>query len=411
MPAGDALDRLGALPCNSRQNQELETIIPHHSAGISAVGKTFDRYVLAKYLALFVGLFASSLGLFAVVDGFTNLDAFQQQVQGDSTLALLTYMARNYAIRSSWLFDLIGPTVGTMSAVAVLALLVRHGEVNPLLAAGVPTYRLAIPLLAGVLIVQALLVLNKELILPKVAIHLTGHHGEDGRDAQEVEPATDHASEIHIYGRELIPATGVLRHAEFRLLPSILVKEYVRIQAEEAKYFPKRGADEPAGWRLRNPEPPFERLPLTELGREMIVPQDNGSDLFVVTDVSWDQLHNKGQRFKLLSTPELLRRVRRPAAETPLLRAQLLHVHVRFTRPVLSVLGLFLAIPLIVRRESRSQVTNIAVCMAAVASVVALTETGQYLGRAAVLEPEAATWIPLIIGGGACAWISAYVQT
>ena len=69
------------------------------------------------------------------------------------------------------------------------------------------------------------------------------------------------------------------------------------------------------------------------------------------------------------------------------------------------------SIPLIIRRESRSQVTNIAVCMAALASVVALTETGQYLGRSAILEPEAATWIPLILGGGACAWISAQVQT
>jgi lipopolysaccharide export system permease protein len=375
------------------------------------VRKTFDRYVLSKCLVLFVGLFASSVGLFAVVDGFTNLDAFQEQVQTDSTLALLTFMARNYAIRSTWLFDLIGPTLGTMSAVAVLALLVRHGEVNPLLAAGVPTYRLAVPLLAGVLIVQGLLVLNKELVLPRVAVHLTGHHGEDGRDAQEVEPARDRTSEIRISGRELIPATGVLRHAEFLLYPPVLVNDYVAVRAAEAKFFPKAGEEDPAGWQLRNPEPDFASLQLTELGREMIVLQDNGVDVFVVTDVSWDQLHNKGQRFKLLSTPELLRRIRRAAAETPLLRAQLLHAHSRFTRPLLSTIGLFLAIPLIIRRESRSQVTNIAVCMAATASVVALAETGQYLGRAAILEPEAATWIPLILGGGACAWISAHVQT
>ncbi|MCA9029063.1 MAG: hypothetical protein KDA86_28035, partial [Planctomycetaceae bacterium] len=106
------------------------------------MGKTFDRYLLNRFLFMFAGFFAASMGLYAVVDGFTNLDAFQSATHGESTSAMLTFMGRNYLYRTSWVFDLIGPTLITTSAVAVLALLIRHGELNPLLAAGVPTYRL-----------------------------------------------------------------------------------------------------------------------------------------------------------------------------------------------------------------------------------------------------------------------------
>lgn len=375
------------------------------------VGRTFDRYLLARFLFLFVGFFGASMGLFAVIDGFTNLDEFQQKAQGDGPLALLELMARNYAIHSVRVFDLIGPTLATMAVVAVLALMVRHGEVNPLLAAGVPTYRLAAPLLMGIMFVHLLLAVNQELVVPRLAVHFTGHHGEDGADAQQVEPARDHARGIIISGRELIPATGVLRDAEFRLNDQ-LVRGFVSLRAAEARHFPGRGRSQPAGWVLRRVNPAFEELRLTELGRETIIPQPGGADVFVRTDVTWDQLHNKGAGFRYATTPDLLNRIRRPLSGSPLRRAQLLQLHSRLTRPLLNVVGLFLAIPLIVRREARSLVTSIAACMAALAAVVGLAETCQILGgKAALLSAEAATWIPLIVGGGLCAWFSPRTQT
>ncbi len=376
------------------------------------MGKTFDRYLLHMFLVLFVGFFAASMGLFAVIDGFTNLDEFQQKTSGDGSLTLLLFMAQNYAIQSSRVLNLIGPTLATMSVVAVLALMVRHGEINPLLAAGVPTYRLAVPFLMGILLVHGLLAINSELVIPRFAAHfVTGHHGENGAEAQQVEPARDRAKGIFISGRELIPATGVLRDAEFRL-NNLVVHRYASLRAAEAKYYRQGEQGEQAGWVLKNASPPFDELSLTALGRETIIPHPNGTDLFVVTDVSWDQLHNKGAGFRYISTPALLERIRRPVPGTPLRRAQVLHFHTRLTRPLLNVVGVFLVIPLIVRRESRSLVTNIAVCMAALAVIVGLVELFQILGgKPALVSVEAATWIPLIVGGGFCAWLSPQVQT
>ncbi len=374
------------------------------------VGKTFDRYLLNRFLFMFAGFFAASMGLFAVVDGFTNLDAFQSATQGQSTFVMLSMMGKNYLIRSSWVFDLIGPTMITMSAVAVIALLIRHGEINPLLAAGVPTYRLAAPLLVGTMLVHGLLWANKELVLPRIASHLTGNHGEDAHNARHVETQADRRSGMIISGSELIPATRTLRGAEFRLGGSTLVREWVTLTAEEAVFHRKKG-DAPAGWLLIDVQPQFDQLSLTEQGVNSIVPQPNGTDVFIVTGVSWDQLYSQGTSYKFLSTNDLLARVRRPTAGKSIMRAQVLHVHERFTRPLLNFVGILLAIPLLIRRESRSLVTNIAICMAVLATIVGLAETCSYLGKTALMTPEAATWVPVMVGGAVAAWFSPRVQT
>ena len=69
-----------------------------------------------------------------------------------------------------------------------------------------------------------------------------------------------------------------------------------------------------------------------------------------------------------------------------MMRAQLLHLHSRLTRPLLNILGIFLVIPLVVRKESRSLVTSIALCMAALALIVGLAEVFQFIGKAALMR-------------------------
>lgn len=371
---------------------------------------TFDRYVLSRFVYLFAGFFAASMGLFAVVDGFTNLDGFQKATEGRGILAMVVFMAQHYLYQSAWVFDLIGPTLLSFSIVAVLALMIRHGEVNPLLAAGIPTYRLAVPLVVGTILLHTVLVANKELVLPNIAAHLTGSHGDSAHDGRHVEPQFDRVNGMLISGRALVPATRTLVDPEFRLSPPLLVHEFTAVQADEARFWPKSGS-EPAGWLLTGVAQSFEDLDLTDQGRQHIFRQRREDQLFVATEVSWDLLYSGGTAFTLLSTPDLIHRVQRPTTGTPLLRAQLLHLHSRLTRPLLNLVGVFLVIPLIVRRESRSLVTGIALCMAVLAGVVGLAEVSQYIGKAALIRPELAVWIPLMVGGGVAAWISPRVQT
>jgi lipopolysaccharide export system permease protein len=374
------------------------------------VSKTFDRYVLSRFLYLFAGFFAASLGLYAVVDGFTNLDGFQKATEGRGAAAMVAFMAQHYIFQSAWIFDLIGPTLLSFAVIGVLALMIRHGEVNPLLAAGIPTYRLVYPFLVGIVLIHGLLIANKELVLPRIAAHLTGSHGDSAHDGRRVESQFDRVNDIYISGRELVPATRTVSRPEFRLSPPTLVNEFTALQAKEAKFFPQSGG-EPAGWLLKGVTQTFDELDLTERGRQRVFRQRKQDELFVATEVSWDLLYSGGTAFTLLSTPDLIHRVQRPATGTPLLRAQQLHLHSRLTRPILNIIGMFLVIPLVVRREARSLVTSIALCMAILGLVVGLTEVFGFIGKAALLRPELAVWLPLMIGGGLAAWVSPRVQT
>ncbi len=60
---------------------------------------TFDRYLYSRYTYVFVVFFAASMGLFAVVDGFMNLDDFQQNNEG--TLSMLVRWECTTCIRAA----------------------------------------------------------------------------------------------------------------------------------------------------------------------------------------------------------------------------------------------------------------------------------------------------------------------
>ena len=68
---------------------------------------TFDRYLLQRFSHVFLLLLVAMYGLFVVIDGFTNVDGFQQ---GETRAwDVLARMADYYLYQSSLFFDTIGP--------------------------------------------------------------------------------------------------------------------------------------------------------------------------------------------------------------------------------------------------------------------------------------------------------------
>ncbi len=142
----------------------------------------------------------------------------------------------------------------------------------------------------------------------------------------------------------------------------------------------------------------------------MLVDESSG-DVFVVSTVSPGQLYNRGGGYRYLTTAELIQRIQQPLATRSSALAFIMHLHSRLTRPVITMIGVFLVIPLIARRERMSLVQNVAMCMAALGLVYGLSIGGMMLGQAAILKPEIAAWGPLVFGGGLCAWLSGCVRT
>lgn len=372
---------------------------------------TFDRFLLRQYFLAFVLLFAAALGLFAVVDGFTNLDEFQKASQDEGIAAMLWRMAERYFYQSSMLFDMVTPFLSVLSMVVVLTLLLKHGELHPLLAAGVPSYRVCLPFLFGIIGANLLVSANQEWLLPRVAPYLHGGHG-DGKDAAlTVLPRYD-AQGIYIAGDKLSLHERQLTQAEFRLPYPQFAREYLTIRARQATYLPAK--DElAAGW-LIEPDDLQSRIhpsQLTDLGQQYVMLAEATGQIFIKTDVTIDQLASSIAGHRYVSTPELLRRLRSPTGSIATARAQLMHFHWRLTRVLVNVIGFFIVVPFIVRREHDRLAANITICSLVLSLVYGMVVAGHYLGQAGLIAAEAAVWAPLILSGAYCSWITNLVRT
>lgn len=371
--------------------------------------KTIDRYLLSRYFYVFAVFFTAAMGLFIIADGFTNLDDFQHRAGDGGTRALLASMGQHYLYQSSRIFSLAGPTLAVMSAMCVMALTLKHGEINPLLAAGVPLYRVAMPLVIGVVAINALLAINEELIIPRIATHLQTKHGDSGADAQDFEPTYDETTLILISGSELVPNTGTIKEAKF-LLPKSLVAEATFVRADEAVYQAERRG-RPAGWLLKKARPRVNELRILPQGEQIVQAQATPDELFIRSPMTFDQLYNRSTGYRYLSTLDLVWRIRNPSAGDATRRAQVLHFHERLTRPLLTLVGVFLVIPLVARRDKLSLVSNVAMCMVAVGGVYAGAQALLLIGQTGWISPVACAWLPLISGGSLGAWLSPIART
>ena len=368
----------------------------------------FDKYLLERLFQTFAVFLVAAYGLYIVIDLFSNIDSFQLSASSHMEMAQL--ILRFYGFRIFEFFELAGPILIVLSAITVYGLLEKHSESHPVLAAGIPAFRLVRPMLIGGGLLNLLLVINQEFILPELAVELQTRRGATSAAIQTVEPVYDYLNYMmHIDGREVVIEERKIVAASF-FLPTELASQSYSLEAESAIYLPA-GDDRPSGWLLQNLKGLFDTEMLTEEGRKRILPAANGKDVFITSDVSFDQLYNRGRNLKLLSSAQLIERIRNPSTGIVPVKAQALALHARVTRPILSLLSIAMALPLVMRRESRSLIMNMTICAAVMSGFYIMTQASLMLGGSAIIRPDLAAWFPVIVTGGATMWTAGYVQT
>jgi lipopolysaccharide export system permease protein len=343
-----------------------------------------------------------------VIDGFTNVDAFQETTQ--TTGELIGRMGQYYAFQAAGFVSMTGTITGAIAVVVVFALLKKHGELTPVLAAGVPVWRLVRPVLACVLVVNLGVFLNNELVVPRIAAVLQAGHGKTIENAQKVESTYDFVTHIRLGGEKLYLAERRMTGAQFVLPTPEISQDLTTLKAAEATYH-EATAKRPAGWHLKEVVPQFHQIPLTGFGQSIILPLDEPKDVFVATDVSFDRLVARNSSYRYVAIPELVRRIRNPAYGSSTVRGKLVHFHWRLMQPVANLLCIPLAIPVLLRKESYSLVTNVALTVGMLGMVFALCQAALFLGQAGLVSPSLAAWLPVVAIAVAGTWCASWVQT
>lgn len=370
---------------------------------------TFDRYLLRRFLHTFVILFVTLYGLYVVIDGFTNVDSFQEGT--DDLVVMLRRMASYYAYQSSMMVDLLGPTVAVASVMVVAALLVKNNEYQPILAAGVPLARLALPFAVGLLMVTAAILANQEYVLPRIADKLDGPRSELKAAMQDVTPQIDYTTGIVIEGNSLdVPGRRIVG-ARFVLPAPEIVGVLRTLDAEAARYVPKTSKN-PAGWVLTNTSPAnYEELPLTKRGIDYVVPVLGSDEIFVRSDISFDLVFDNSRSATWQATPELVQRIRNPALSQHVARDQTFLLHQRLVQPLLNLLAGLACIPLVIRRESRSLVASLAMACGIQGLMLGALHGATLLGKSGFVPTDVAAWLPVIVCGTLAGWVTGYAQT
>ena len=137
-----------------------------------------DRQRYWAFLKAYVICYVSLVGLYIVIDAFSNLDEFIKRAEGFGEL--LTVMGRYYLIHQALYFDQLGGVIGMMAAIFTVTWMQRNNEQLAMLAAGISTHRAIRPVLFSSVIVSMLSVVNQEVIIPKYAEEIQKSHDDDG---------------------------------------------------------------------------------------------------------------------------------------------------------------------------------------------------------------------------------------
>jgi lipopolysaccharide export LptBFGC system permease protein LptF len=209
-----------------------------------------DKQRYWSFLKAYVICYVSLVGLYIVIDAFSNLDEFTKRADG--AIEVIQIMARYYFIHQSLFFDQLCGVIGMMAAIFTVTWMQRNNEQLAILAAGWSTHRAIFPVLVSSVIVSVIAVGNQELIMPRFAEELAKSHDDDGQRTVHVSGRYDSRG-VMIHGMDADRASKTLIPF-YATIPVGIFGEIKDIKGQQATYIPPDHPTAPlkGGWLVRN---------------------------------------------------------------------------------------------------------------------------------------------------------------
>ena len=172
--------------------------------------KILDRYVTATFLKNYLISFMVLVGLYVVLDMVFNFDELVEvnnkaEASGAATFfATLGTIADYYFFQTFLFFTQLSGIIPVVAAAFTLLRFSRFNELTALLAAGTPLLRVALPIILVSVGLNVLLVLDQELLIPRMIPKLVRKHDDLARSGPRsfaVQGMQDEQGRILLAGR------------------------------------------------------------------------------------------------------------------------------------------------------------------------------------------------------------------
>ena len=140
--------------------------------------RILDKQRVWAFFKAYCTCYVSLVGLFIVIDAFSNMDEFQKRAHG--VIETMAVMGRYYLTHQAAYFDLLGSVIGMMAAIFTVTWMQKNNEHLAMLAAGISTHRAIRPVIFCSVIVSRLSVVNQEIMIPRNAEEIQKSHADDG---------------------------------------------------------------------------------------------------------------------------------------------------------------------------------------------------------------------------------------
>jgi lipopolysaccharide export system permease protein len=430
--------------------------------------KILDKQRYWAFFKAYAICYISLVGLYVVIDAFSNLDEFTKRA--DTTVELFQIMSRYYLIHQSQFFDQLWGVIGMMAAIFTVTWMQRNNEQLAMLAAGISTHRAIRPVLISSVIVSGLAVLNQEVVIPHFGEELARRHDDDGEQRVNVSSRYD-SSQTMIQGRQADRASRTI--LPFYATTDVKVfGQILTLDGQQASYIPPDHPTAPlkGGWLVREAtiNPPIDEetlldsggiimpvvdtfgfpppLPLAvradrldpaqpragEVGpRGRLTPHsevaylasisplplafsfeawrthallDRRMDIargtyFLRSSLTFQTMTRKPKDwYQFATTRDLLESLTDPSTEGSEATDVAIAVHLRLLRPLLSLVLLFMSLPLVLGGYGRNMFINLGFALGNSAIFYGALIFSQYLGGY-VIPTDMTAWGPLMLFG------------
>lgn len=319
--------------------------------------RIIDRYVIVSFVRNYVISFMVLVGMYVVLDmvfNFNNLVDFRSSAGGvQGVLGALYDIWDWYFYQCFLIFIHLSGIIPVVAAAFTLMRLSRFNELTAMLAAGVPLLRIAAPVILVAVVLNGLLLVDQELVIPLMIPKLVREHGDVHATAKNyyfIEAMQD-GNDGLLYAARYFPAPpdgGPPRmldldviEREPRRLPGqsrAFLVPVAHIQANEAQWNAAKQA-----WDL------IGGTRVTGIMDERVTPPQPWPEYKSNVTPEEIALYRSGNFVDLLPTARINQLLDRPNlfGKIDLLRVK----NSRITQPLMNVILLLLAIPCVLTRE------------------------------------------------------------